>query len=210
MKLPRPSTRTLLLALAMAVLLGLFVRVVLRSGPMAPVAVTVTKVENAEVAPAMFGIGTVEARYTHRIGATAPGRLETLDAEVGDEVRAGQVLGRMAPVDLDDRGRAAAAAEQQAQAMLAEARARQAHASSQLRRYEQLGRDKYVSAESVSARRQEAQVANAAVRAADQAVSQARAEGAAVSSQSRRSTASWRCAASIRAPPWSPGRPWWR
>ena len=102
---------------------------------------------------------------------------------LGDAVRAGQVLGQMAPVDLDDRGRAASAAQRQALAALAEARARQAYAASQLRRYEQLVRDKYVSAESVSARRQEAQVASAAVSAAEQAVGQARAEGAAVASQ---------------------------
>lgn len=183
MKISLRNTRSMMLTIVVAVLLVLFVWVVARSGPMAPVAVTVIKVENAPVAPALFGIGTVEARYTHRIGPTIPGRLESLVVDVGDAVHAGQLLGRMAPVDLDDRSRVATAALQQAQAILAEARARQAHATAQLRRYEQLDRDHYVSAESVSARRQEAQVADAAVQAAEQAVQQARAEGAAVSSQ---------------------------
>ncbi|HWS78908.1 MAG TPA: efflux RND transporter periplasmic adaptor subunit [Thermomonas sp.] len=183
MKVMSGKLRSLLLAGVLVALVGVFAWVVARSGPMALVPVTVAKVESRAVAPALFGIGTVEARYTHRIGPTAPGRLEALLVEVGDQVRAGQVLGRMAPVDLDDRSRAAFAAQQQALAMLAEARAREAYAASQLRRYEALARDRYVSAESVSARRQEAQVAGAAVRAAGQAVQQARAEGAVVSSQ---------------------------
>ena len=45
-------------------LLALFIYVGLRSGPLAPVAVTVVDVESRAVAPALFGIGTVEARYT--------------------------------------------------------------------------------------------------------------------------------------------------
>lgn len=178
-----PRARLVLLAAVVVVLLGAFAWVVVRSGPMAPVAVTVAKVQSAAVTPAMFGIGTVEARHVHGIGPTAPGRLESLEVDVGDVVRAGQLLGRMAPVDVDDRMRAAAAARRQAEAMLAEARARQAHAAAQLQRYEELGRGRYVSAESVSAKRQEAQVANAAAQAAREAVNQALAERAAVSSQ---------------------------
>lgn len=183
MKVGRGQSRTWMLVAVAAALLGLFAWVVLRAGPMAPVAVTVAEVEQAALAPALFGIGNVEARHVHRIGPTVAGRLEALDVEVGDTVRAGQRLGRMAPVDLADRQRAAAAAGQQARAMLAEARARQAHAMAQWRRYEALGQGQYVSADAISARRQEAQVANAAVQVAEQAVAQARAEAAAVSSQ---------------------------
>jgi len=36
--------------------------------------VTVTTAESRSIAPALFGIGTVEARYTYRIGPTIAGR----------------------------------------------------------------------------------------------------------------------------------------
>jgi HlyD family secretion protein len=98
--------RTLALLAFIVPLLALFVFVGLRSGPLAPVAVTVATVQSRALAPALFGIGTVEARYTYRIGPTVAGRVERLDVHVGDRVRAGQVLGAMDPVDLDARVRA--------------------------------------------------------------------------------------------------------
>jgi HlyD family secretion protein len=45
----------------------------------------------------------VEARYTYKIGPTFAGRVKRLEVQVGDQVKAGQVLGEMEPVDLDDR-----------------------------------------------------------------------------------------------------------
>lgn len=60
-------------------LLVLFIYVALRSGPLAPVPVMLTVIENKSVTPALFGIGTVEARYTHKIGPTTTGRLKRLD-----------------------------------------------------------------------------------------------------------------------------------
>ena len=57
--------RTLALVAAIVPLLILFIYVGLRSGPLAPVAVTVTSVTSEAVSPALFGIGTVEARHTH-------------------------------------------------------------------------------------------------------------------------------------------------
>ncbi|MCD2486549.1 biotin/lipoyl-binding protein, partial [Staphylococcus aureus] len=83
-------------------------------------------------------IGTVEARYTYRIGPTFAGRIRRLDVHAGDRVRAGQVLGEMDPVDLDDRIRAQEAALKRAVAQLREAEARQAYAQTQARRYEHL------------------------------------------------------------------------
>ena len=49
----------LLLAVLMPLLL-LFAWVALRSGPLAPVNVTVVQVEERAISPALFGIGTVE------------------------------------------------------------------------------------------------------------------------------------------------------
>ena len=55
--------RTLALIAVIVPLLALFIYVGLRSGPLAPVAVTVANVESRAITPALFGIGTVEARY---------------------------------------------------------------------------------------------------------------------------------------------------
>ena len=55
---------------------------------LAQVPVTVTTIENRSIAPALFGIGTVEARYTYRIGPTISGRVKQVNVHVGDRVRA--------------------------------------------------------------------------------------------------------------------------
>ena len=91
-----------------------------QSGPLAPIPVTVAQVVRADVAPTLFGIGTVEARRAYVIGPTAAGRVRRVLADVGDSVAAGQLLAEMEPVDLDtrvaattaaaDRGRSAVAA----------------------------------------------------------------------------------------------------
>ena len=93
-------------------LLALFIYVVLRSGPMAPVAVTLATVESQALTPALFGVGTVGTRTSTKIGPTVAGRLLRLDVDVGDRVRAGQVLGEMDRLDLEDRLQAQDAAVQ--------------------------------------------------------------------------------------------------
>lgn len=97
-----PNTRRLLLIVAILLpLVGLFLYTALRSGPLAPVAVTIATVENRELSPALFGIGTVEARYRFKIGPTRTGRLSLLNVDVGESVKKGQALAAMDPVDLD-------------------------------------------------------------------------------------------------------------
>lgn len=61
MNLSRPRLRTLSLLAALLPLLLLFVYVVLRSGPLAPIAVVAATVESRAISPALFGIGNVEA-----------------------------------------------------------------------------------------------------------------------------------------------------
>lgn len=61
--------RTLLAVLVP--LLALFALVAIRSGPLAPAQVSVAKVKERTIAPAPFGIGTVEARSTHKVGPPA-------------------------------------------------------------------------------------------------------------------------------------------
>lgn len=166
--------RTLALVAVIVSLLALLLYVALRSGPLAPVAVTVAMVENRAIQPALFGIGTVEARYTYKIGPTFAGRVKHLEVHVGDEVKAGQLLGEMDPVDLDDRVRAQESAFKRTQATLHEATARQVYAKTQARRYEKLLAVHSTSEESVATKRQELQIANAALAAAREDVTRAR------------------------------------
>ena len=126
MKLLNMQKRPLALIGVVIPMLALFVYVALHSGPLSPVPVTVTTVESRSISPALFGIGTVEARYTYRIGPTVAGRIRRVDVNVGDRVRAGQLLGEMDPVDLDDRviSQEAASKRIEASVLAAEAQVR--------------------------------------------------------------------------------------
>lgn len=168
-----PTGRTLALIGVLVPLLILFVYVALRSGPLALVPVTVAAVESRPLSPALYGIGTVEARYTYKIGPTAAGRVKRVDVNVGDMVRAGQLLGEMEPVDLDDRVSAQTSALRRmdaellsAEAQVRDASARFEYADAQARRYEQLLRRGTVAVAAAEAKEQEQQVAEAALAAA--------------------------------------------
>lgn len=183
MSLPVISRRTLMLVAAIVPLVLLFAWVAVRSGPLAPVEVTTISVAKRSIAPALYGIGTVQARYSYKIGPTYAGRLQRLDVNVGDAVKAGQVLGAMAPVDLDDRIGAQQAAIASAQAALLQAQARQRYAQAQAQRYGQLAQQQLVSVETASARRQELDVANAGLAAARDDIRRLQAERDAVQAQ---------------------------
>jgi RND family efflux transporter MFP subunit len=165
--------RTLAMIGVLVPLLALFVYVAIRSGPLAPVLVTATTVDNQSVMPALFGIGTIEARYTYRIGPTFAGRVQQVSVDVGDRVSAGQLLGEMDPVDLDDRIAALDAALKRAesQVTVAEAQAgdvtaRMTYAETQAQRYEQLVEARTASAELLDAKRQERAVAETSLASA--------------------------------------------
>lgn len=175
--------RTLALLAVIVPLLVLFVYVALRSGPLAPVTVTVAEVKSMSITPALFGIGTVEARYTYKIGPTVAGRVQRLEVHVGDRVKGGQVLGEMDPVDLDDRVRSQESAFKRAEAALREAKARQAYAKTQLHRYEQLFAVRSTSEEIVATKRQELQIADAVLTVAHEDVARARSDREALVAQ---------------------------
>lgn len=165
--------RKLALAVVLVPLLVLFIYVALRSGPLAPIPVTVTTVENRAIAPALFGIGTVESRYTHKIGSTAAGRIQRVDVQVGDRVHAGQVLGEMDPVDIEQRIAAQTSALMRAEAValaaeaqVREASARRTYAEQQAARYGKLLQAHAVSEEGASTKQQEYQIAEAGLAAA--------------------------------------------
>ncbi len=167
------NTRTItLIAVLLPMLLG-FGYVVTSSGPLAPVPVTVSQVKQQEIAPALFGIGIVEARYRYRIGPNMTGRVLKLVAHVGDSVKTGQVIGEMDPVDMDNKTAAKSAAIKRAHASVAAAEAhvkdsvaRTNFAKAQSRRYEQLVKEGSVSKEATEAKYQEYQIAKATLVAA--------------------------------------------
>lgn len=179
------SRRTLSIVGVLLPLAALLAYVAVRSGPLAPVAVTIVKVEQRSLRPALFGVGNVEARQVHRIGPTAPGRLLRLTVEVGDTVKAGQVLGEMDPVDSDDRLRSQTALVKRTAATLDDAAARHAHAEAQARRYERLYAERAASEEMQAARRQDLQLAAAALVAVREDQARARADLQALHAQRR-------------------------
>ena len=174
MRIPLPQNRRVWMLLAVLVpLVVLLIWVAIRSGPLAPVKVTTTEVGERAVAPALFGIGTVEARYLHRIGPTAPSRVSSMEVDVGDRVEAGQLLALIDPIDLDQRIAAAsgstarsAALEQAAASQVADAGARLALARSEAARGEELFRGGWLTRAALDQRRQALAAAEAGLAAA--------------------------------------------
>ncbi len=164
-------------------LLALFIYVAITSGPLAPVSVTVATVEEKTIAPALFGIGSIEARYTYKIGPTFAGRIKRLDVQVGDSVKAKQVIGEMDPVDLDARIRSQDAFLKRTNDQLNEAEARQHLAQTQANRYEPLLVVKAISEETVTIKQHDLQIADAGLNAAREDRVRARSEREALTAQ---------------------------
>jgi len=165
--------KTLLLGGILLLLLGLFVSVLSRSGPLAAVPVNLATVELKSITPALFGIGTVEARFLHKIGPTLAGRIKHINVEPGDHVKAGQLLGEMDAVDLVDKISAHNALMKRADAVvlavkahIQEINARKKYAEAQVKRYEQLFLTDSISEESVENKRQDYQITTATLAAA--------------------------------------------
>lgn len=152
-----------------------------RAGPLAPVRVTVVQASEGTLTPALYGIGTVEARRSYLIGPTAAGRVLRVLVDAGDTVKAGQLLAEMDPVDMDSRLMAldasmarAASGIAAADAQTADAGARREMAVINARRYAELGQQSFVSTGAVEAKVQEQTSADAGVRAAQANLSAAR------------------------------------
>lgn len=181
MKFKSLMSRRVGLSLLGVLLLGALGFVVMRSGPLAPTRVTVIEVAEGRLTPALFGIGTVEARRSYLIGPTTAGRVRKVSVDVGDTVKAGQLLAEMDPVDLDERlaaldasiaraGSAAAAVEAQRK----DALAKRDLAAINARRYVDLGEKNFISAGVVEGKLQEQTSADAAVSGADANLAAAR------------------------------------
>ena len=181
MRFPAHWTRSLGLGLLGALLIAALVYGAVHSGPLAPTRVTVMRVSEGSFAPALFGIGTVEARRAYLIGPTVAGRVRRVMVDVGDAVKAGQLLAEMDPVDFDDRVAALDASVARAGSLVAatqaqrrDAQARQELAAVNARRYADLGAQNFISAGAVEARLQEQTSAESVVGAADANLAAAR------------------------------------
>ena len=159
-------------ALAIALVAALAF-VALRTGPLAPIKVTVTSVQEGKLSPAIFGIGTVEARRSWMVGPTVAGRVLSVRVDVGDVVKAGQLLAEMDPVDLDQRLAALDAAlaratstQAAAQAQVADATARRELAALNAKRNQDLAAQNFISPGALEGRLQEKASADAALQAA--------------------------------------------
>ena len=181
MNISSNASRRLGLGLLGVLLIAALAYVVMRSGPLAPTRVTVTQARVGSLSPSLFGIGTVEARRAYLIGPTAAGRVRKVSVDVGDAVKAGQLLAEMDPVDLDERlaaldasiaraGSAAAAVEAQRK----DALAKRELAAINARRYVDLGEKNFISAGVVEGKLQEQTSADAAVSGADANLNAAR------------------------------------
>ena len=180
MKIARLPRKALLAAVVIA-LLGGFGWLVLRSGPLAAIKVTVAQVGEADLAPTLFGIASVEARRSYQIGPTAAGRVLRVAVDVGDLVKAGQQLAEMDPIDLDQRARAGAAALARASSAIAAAQAlrhdaqvRRELAGNNAKRYVELGEKSFVTRSVVDGKLQEEQSAIAQLNAAEASLDGAR------------------------------------
>lgn len=181
-------------ALAVLAIIGL---VAFRIGPLAPNRVTVATVKSERITPAVFGIGSVEARQSWLIGPMTAGRVLRVLVDVGDKVKAGQWLAEMDPIDLEQRQKAQEAAmakavsvQAAAKAQVADAQARRELAQSSWRRQQDLASQNFISATALEAQQQawrsaEAalQVAQANAQAAAQDMARVQAESAGVAFQ---------------------------
>ena len=142
-------------------------------GPLAPAKVTLAKVEQSPLVASTFGIGTVEARRSYALGPTVASRVARVLVDQGDDVKAGQLLAELDPVDLGDRvasgqlaAERAASLVRAAEAQLAEAQSRAQLALASARRSHELRAQGFVSQEATDAKGHEANAAKAAVDAA--------------------------------------------
>ena len=159
-----------------AVLVAAFVWVLLSSGPLAKTKVVLSEVQEQRLEPALFGIGTVTPRNTYRIASNTVGRAATLKVDVGAQVEAGEILGIIDVVDLDEKINAQAALVDSNKARFSEAQARLDYTGKQAERYRKLLPSRSVSEEIDAAKQHEWTLARNQTRSANSELMRAEAE----------------------------------
>lgn len=177
------ATRKIKLLLGAVGLLAVFLWAVLTLGPLAPVKVTVEKVQFGNLSNSVFGVGTLQARSKYNLAPTMTSRVRSVLVDQGDGVIAGQVLAEMDPVDLDEKLEGSrrvvaktANAILVAEAQMSEAESRIKTVSATLTRYEDLRTRGFVSREMLDAKLHEKNAAASALTAATANLAMAREE----------------------------------
>jgi HlyD family secretion protein len=177
------ATRKIKLLLGAVGLLAVFLWAVLTLGPLAPVKVTVEKVQSGNLSNSVFGVGTLQARSKYNLAPTMTSRVRSVLVDQGDGVIAGQVLAEMDPVDLDEKLEGSrrvvaktANAILVAEAQMSEAESRIKTVSATLTRYEDLRTRGFVSREMLDAKLHEKNAAASALMAATANLAMAREE----------------------------------
>ena len=173
MKFPKITKQRIVIAGASLVLVGLLAFVFFRAGPLAATPVTVHAVKLGGFTPALFGVGTVEARRSWMIGPTVAGRVAQVYVDVGDVVKAGQLLAEMDSVDLDQKLAAqealisrTASTQMAALALQTDALARYELSKLNFSRNQDLSKQNFISSSALELRAQEKISAEAAYEAA--------------------------------------------
>jgi len=111
--IPLLSSKRTFIFLGGLALLAVIVFFAFRIGPLAPVKITLVQVQKKSLSPTIFGIGGVEAQQSWLLGPLAAGRVLRIYVQVGQYVKAGQLLAEMDPLDLDERHASQEAAHMQ-------------------------------------------------------------------------------------------------
>jgi HlyD family secretion protein len=163
MKIPKLSKQQVVMVAATGLVLITIGFVAFRMGPLAPTKVTVIQIKKESLTPSVFGIGSVEARQSWLMGPTVAGRVLRVHVDVGQAVKAGQLLAEMDPVDLEQRLNAQEAAlskassvEMAGKAQVADTKARRELANANLKRYEELAKQNFISPAALEGRDQAA------------------------------------------------------
>lgn len=167
------NSRSLVLTVGVLGFVAAFAWLLTTRGPLAAVGVEIATASRADLAPTVYGIGTVEAQHAYAVGPIQAGRLLSVRVDQGDRVQAGQLLAELDPVDLSQRAEAASSAAarsrqaaQAAQSQVAEAESRVRLAQANSERYQALYQQNFVAKEMADSRRHEAAAAEAALSAA--------------------------------------------
>ncbi len=173
-------------------LLIVFSWVVVTQGPLAPVKITVEKVQVGNLANSVFGIGTLRARHSYNLAPTITSRVKSVQVDQGDSVVAGQVLAEMDPVDLDDKLAGSQRVVEKtanailvAEAQLSEAQSRLKTIAATATRYQELREGGFVSQEMFDAKQHERNAASSALAASSANLAIARDEHARAQSDKR-------------------------